>query len=243
MEKDYCINYDGAKIQFTLVRSHRKTIGITITKDGDIKVAAPIRTTEKQVIEIVHKKASWIIKKLEEISKSQLKPINDKKYSNGTLILFLGKEYILSICRERGLHKPEVKLNTDYLNIILPEDSITDEILIKVVLRKWYISQFEVIIRERIARYSAIVGVSPSKVTIREQKTRWGSCSTKGNINLNWRIVMAPLDVLDYVIVHELCHMRRMDHSTKFWGIVESILPGFAESRKWLKTNGSKLVL
>ena len=241
MEKEYYINHTGRRILFTLLRTQRKTIGITITKDGAVKVAAPIRATERQILEIVNKKASWIIKKLEEIEKSLSSDINERRYENGSRVFYLGREYVIGICRDYGIKRPVIELYPDKINIKLLHDNVFDESQIKAILREWYVKQFEVIIKDRISRYSSIIGVRPSKVTIKEQKTRWGSCSTKGNINLNWKLVMAPLEVVDYVIVHELSHMRRMDHSYKFWEIVGNILPEYSDRRKWLRVNGSKL--
>jgi len=91
--------------------------------------------------------------------------------------------------------------------------------------------------------FSPKIGVCPRKLTVREQKTRWGSCSSKGNISLNWKLVMAPMEVIDYVIVHELCHMKEMNHSKNYWNIVKSIIPDFELRRKWLKDNGHRLLM
>lgn len=93
-------------------------------------------------------------------------------------------------------------------------------------------------IPERAAYYAEIIGVTYGRITIREQKSRWGSCSSKGNLNFNWKLVLAPPEVLDYVVVHELCHRLQMNHSTAFWNEVERILPDYRERRKWLKENG-----
>ena len=112
--------------------------------------------------------------------------------------------------------------------------------LIKEMLTKWYKDSFGDIVRERIEKYSPELNVAPAKIFIKNQKTRWGSCSTKGNINLNWLLVMTPLEIIDYVIVHELSHLKVINHSQEFWTLVESILPDYKERRKWLKENGTK---
>ena len=112
--------------------------------------------------------------------------------------------------------------------------------LIKEMLTKWYKDSFGDIVRERIEKYSPELNVAPAKIFIKNQKTRWGSCSTKGNINLNWLLVMTPLEIIDYVIVHELSHLKVMNHSQEFWTLVESILTDYKERRKWLKENGTK---
>lgn len=112
---------------------------------------------------------------------------------------------------------------------------------IKEVLVKWYRQRFAEIVKERIEKYSLQLKATPCKVVIKDQKTRWGSCSKKGNINLNWRLIMAPLHVIDYVVVHQLCHLKVMNHSKDFWNLVVSILPDYHESRKWLNVNGNRL--
>ncbi len=96
---------------------------------------------------------------------------------------------------------------------------------------------------KRVAFYETILGVTHGTITIRDQKTRWGSCSSKGNLNFNWRLMLAPPRILDYVVVHELCHRIEMNHSKAFWDAVETVLPDYRELRKWLKDNGRTLIL
>ena len=91
----------------------------------------------------------------------------------------------------------------------------------------------------RVSHYEKVMGLSCNKITVRDQKTRWGSCSSKGNLNLNYKLAYMPQKILDYVVVHELAHLRHMDHSREFWALVETYLPDFKECRKWLKENGS----
>jgi predicted metal-dependent hydrolase len=98
------------------------------------------------------------------------------------------------------------------------------------------------VIPRRVAHYAPIVGVSYGRITIRNQKTRWGSCSGKGNLNFNCLLMLAPPEVLDYVVVHELCHRREMNHSPRFWALVEQVLPDWRQRRQWLKTHGDALM-
>ncbi|EKN42554.1 zinc-dependent protease, partial [Clostridium botulinum CFSAN001627] len=115
------------------------------------------------------------------------------------------------------------------------------EVIIKDNLEKFYKEKAVKVLKERTDYYSNILKVAPKNIVIKNQKTLWGSCSSKGNINYNYKIVMAPLKILDYIVVHELCHLVHMNHSKDFWQLVESIIPDFKERRNWLKENGYKL--
>ena len=97
-------------------------------------------------------------------------------------------------------------------------------------------------LQERTAFFAEIMGVDYGRITVRDQRTRWGSCSAKGNLNFNWRLILAPGEVLDYVVVHELAHRREMNHSKRFWSLVEMVLPDYERRRRWLKENGEALM-
>lgn len=96
---------------------------------------------------------------------------------------------------------------------------------------------------KRVSHYARMLGVTYGKISIRDQKTRWGSCSSEGNLSFNRRLILAPPDVLDYVVIHELCHRKEMNHSKEFWALVESLMPEYKERRKWLRENGNNLTL
>ena len=98
------------------------------------------------------------------------------------------------------------------------------------------------VIPERVEYFAKVIGVTYGKITVRNQKTRWGSCSSKGNLNFNCLLMLAPPEVLDYVVVHELCHRKQMNHSKAFWLEVEKVLPDYKEARKWLKEDGSQII-
>lgn len=98
------------------------------------------------------------------------------------------------------------------------------------------------VIPARVEYFARVIGVTYGKITIRNQKTRWGSCSSKGNLNFNCLLMLAPSEVLDYVVVHELCHRKQMNHSKAFWSEVEKVLPDYKEARKWLKEEGSQMI-
>jgi len=233
---------NGEIIEYSIIRSGRRTVGITIDRDGSVKISAPYNVSKKDIDEIVKRKAAWIIRKKEELKKIHHKSKN-KELKDGDKILYIGREYILKIKKESGVKRPQIVLDESTATVILPENRADqkESVDLKHILKSWYKEQFKKVAGERIDIYSSKTGTIPVRVTIREQKTRWGSCSRKGNINLNWKLITAPLYVLDYVIVHELSHLKKMNHSKRFWSLVESIIPDYKAYRKWLKENGHSL--
>ena len=192
---------------------------------------------------MVRKKADWIQRKANEIKAKNSKLIC-RQFVSGEKILYLGEEYTLEIA-EKHPGKPEVLVYEDtvtvYISQGLPDEDRKQ--VVKEALIKWYRKHFSEIVNERVEKYSLQLKAVPCRVVIKDQKTMWGSCSKKGNINLNWKLVMAPVKIIDYVVVHELCHLKFMNHSKEFWNLVASVLPNCHESRKWLKANGYKLTL
>ena len=241
MKVKYYIENYGNRIYYTLHKTKRKTIGIIVDKNGEVKVHAPFCVSEKQVCEAVKKKADWIIKKVNEVTERNLN-VECRQFVSGEKFLYLGKEYTLEIV-EKDLSKSEVLILEDTMAVYISKGLYAEsrKQAIKEALIKWYRQRFAEIVKERIEKYSLQLKVAPCKVVIKDQKTRWGSCSKKGNINLNWRLVMAPIDIIDYVVVHELCHLKFMNHSKDFWNLVKSILPNYTEGREWLKVNGNRL--
>lgn len=239
--KKYFVEIKDNKVAYAVVKTKRKTIGIIVDMNGEVKVSAPLRISEKQIKEVVQKKADWIVKKVNEVIERNSNLVS-RQFVSGEKFLYLGKEYTLEIV-ERDLGKVEVLMQEDtvvvYISQGLSEESRKQAI--KEALIKLYRQRFAETVKERIEKYSLQLKATPCKVVIKDQKTRWGSCSKKGNINLNWRLIMAPIDIIDYVVVHELCHLKVMNHSKDFWNLVESIQPNYHESRKWLNVNGNRL--
>jgi predicted metal-dependent hydrolase len=238
------INLDGKTIQYTLSRSNRKTIGIIISKDLRVTVKAPNKVSLKQMEDVVRQKAHWIIRKLTEIE-TAARETPHREYSSGEKLLFLGQEYVLKVLDgDTGLAL-KVYISSKEMCVSIPY-LLSDEAKARKVrglLLNWYLEKVALLFKQRVEIYDKLLNVHPAKIAIKDIKTRWGSASYKRNINLNWRLVMAPLNVVDYVVVHELCHLKEMNHSKAFWSHVESILPDYKEYRRWLKENGHKLYL
>lgn len=126
-----------------------------------------------------------------------------------------------------------------YLNSKVAENKVAKEM--SKQLRFWMIEEAAELIKKRTAEYSTILGVNYNNIRIKDTKTRWGSCSSKRNLNFNYRIIMAPDNIMDYIIIHELCHLKHMNHGKKFWETVELFMPDYKECKEWLKLNGMKL--
>ena len=235
-----CSIFIGDKeLKYILTRSSRKTIGIAIEKNGSVKVTSPTKVSENYINQLLQQKSEWIVKKLKECETSTAKTKKTKVFEEGESFSYLGKEYKLKLFNSSTLKKPAVRLNGENIVIAFPNNLEAEKL--REALKQWYVVQFKLIIAERIKHYSSMIGVLPKRITIREQKTRWGSCSARGNISFNWKLIMAPLETLDYVVVHELCHMREMNHSKEFWKLVEGIFPQYKKCRVWLKENGDTL--
>jgi predicted metal-dependent hydrolase len=215
-----------------LVRVKRRTIALIIERDGSLTIRAPRRVSLMEIESFVHEKTDWIIRTREKIK--TIVEVPPKKYVDGDIFLFLGKEYLLHLVAPQ---RPALKFD-DCFSL-----GLTAQKRGEVVFTRWYKEQAYAVISDRVKIFSDQYGFAPKRVRISSAKTRWGSCSPDGTLNFTWRLVMAPLDVVDYVVVHELVHLRVKDHSEKFWREVEKVLPEYRVQRTWLRTHGEKLTL
>ena len=221
-------------ISYRLERKKRKTVSIKITDDAELIVSAPLQLSSEKITDIVRDKAKWIISKIQLMEASKNK--NDSIES----LKLLGQNYKLNTYDTQN-KSIKVKFNSNEFQVYAPSELENRGTYIREVLTKWYKAQASKIYKERTEYYSKMLKVHPNRITIKEQKTRWGSCSSKGNLNFNWRVIMAPIEVVDYLVLHELCHLIHMNHSKDFWNLVESILPNYKKYKEWLTVNGSSL--
>jgi len=215
-----------------LLRSKRRTIALIVEHDGTLTVRAPLTTGEDAIVRFVEANRDWIIKRQTYVWENEFIPHH---YENGELFPFLGKTFRLRLTP--GL-TPALGLDEDgfRLNLSRQGDGCA-------LFTTWYRDQARQILGERVAYWAQQYGFKVWKVRISSARTRWGSCSRAGTLSFPWRLVMAPMDIIDYVVVHELAHLRQMNHSWAFWKIVASILPDYKQRRAWLKKNGSALQL
>jgi predicted metal-dependent hydrolase len=213
-----------------LVRSKRRSLALEITPNATLIIRAPMQLSINRIEEFVNTKKDWIRKKQREIlEKHQIMP---KKYEDGEGFLYLGKKYKLEIVDWQNqplFFNQGFKLSRGHVKNA------------QKIIGSWYKEEAKRLIGEQLLYYSSISGLKYKGVKISNASKRWGSCSGKGNLNFSWRLIMAPLSVFDYVIVHELVHIQEHNHSKRFWKKVEEIMPDYKMSRKWLKGNGHSL--
>jgi len=230
-------------INYEIIRTNRKTMGIIIDNDKNVIVRSPEDTVESKIEEVLKKKTSWILSKLKEMDK--IKPAPKKKeFMSGEKLPYLGRRYRLEVLPSE-ISKPEVKLYQGKFIINYPkklkEDGEQRREEIRYALIEWYREHAKEKINERVEKYKVKLDVEPNNVVVKKQKKRWGSCSSKGNLNFNWRIILAPMSIVDYLVVHELTHLLHDNHSKEFWSTVGSIIPDVKAKREWLKINGRRL--
>ena len=235
------IELENQKINYTVVRSSRKTIGISISLNHGVKVAAPRKISDKKIAEVVNEKATWILEKLSYLENIKSE-VPKMEFIDGERLTLLGKQYTLKINMSSITTIASVTLLTDHLIVNLPQNTnINVSDLARKHIVDWYKSYAKEVVSERIKYYAKIMEVIPTKLIIKDLKSIWGSCTSKNTININWKIIMAPMEIVDYLVVHELTHIKIKNHSKHFWKMAESILPNYKTCSRWLKQNGHKL--
>jgi len=211
-----------------IIRSNRKTIALQITENSTLIVKAPINVDEKTIWDVIQKHRKWIDKRKKEIEARDLKVL-PKEFVSGEGFLYLGRYYKLHIVENQDF--PLKFENGFYLSrSALPEA--------KNVFIDWYKKAAYEKILERVNWWAQKRDFKYNKVNITNAQRRWGSCSAKGNLNFSWRLIMAPLSVIDYVIVHELVHLEEKNHGKAFWTKVKMLMPDYKKHEEWLKKNG-----
>jgi len=209
-----------------IVRSHRRTIALEVTPHATLVVRAPHRVPHAYIEKMIREKSAWILRKMEEMKNRPLAVSHS--YTEGEIFWFLGRPYPLHLDDEpkTGIRR------TDRLCVsraMLPD--------VRNAVQRWYMAEAEKEIHSRCMWFSMMTGYSPTSVRITDARQRWGSCNHEGGLNFSWRLIQAPLEIVDYVIVHELVHLRQPDHSPKFWAKVEALMPDYKRRREWLREN------
>ena len=194
-------------------------------------VRAPIRISDGRIKEFVFSKSDWILAQQKKAASRQA-PVHT--FLNGDTFLFLGKLYPLQISDNSS---KSLRLDTCF------HLRSSDQPLARKVFMNWYKQHARRIFTERVQYFANLYHFSYSKIKLSSARTRWGSCNSKGSLSFTWRLVMAPMEIIDYVVIHELVHLEIPNHSPAFWKKVEDLLPDYKKRRAWLKVNGHSLNL
>lgn len=213
-----------------LVKSKRRTISLKVTTSGELHIAAPLSMSDKEVIEFVKLKRKWIEDKIRLMQERKPESI---LFENGSIFRVLDKVYPIIITQEK-----KNIFQFDHKAFYLSEFHIEEA---PDLFEKLYKVMAKSLIKTKVSHWSEIMELYPSKIRITSASTRWGSCSSNKTISINWKLLLAPSEILDYVIIHELAHLAVMNHSTKFWHVVSKFCPNYKSRLKWLKDYGSKL--
>ena len=226
------------RIEYTLIQSSRQNVLFQALPEAGLRVYAPKYLRLRDVDDMVRQRAAQLLD-MQRQSEARLEadrrahPVTD-----GSPILIEGKRCVLRL--RQGARRTGRLVGDEYcLTLPHPESDADVRAAIRATLSTAALKR----IRERLDYYGPRVGRPPGRVAIREQKSRWGSCSRKGNLNFNWKLIMAPPQALDYVVVHELCHLHEFNHSPRFWALVAAQMPDYEVWKKWLKTHGEDLYL
>jgi len=222
--------------EIKIVRSRRKTIALIVQPDGSLLVRAPLRVTQRQILDVVQQQAEWV-RSRQEAARQRAAAAPPKAFVEGETFQYLGQPYRLVIANAA---RPALALDAQAGQFRLARAAQPG---VAALFEAWYRRQARQVFTERVAFYARQIGLQPQKLRISSARTRWGSCSSRGTLSFTWRLVMAPLPVIDYVVVHELCHLQVRNHSKDFWNKVRAIMPDYKERARWLRVNGHLLRL
>ena len=226
-------------LKIEVIRSRRKTSVLQIV-GNELQIRVPNKVGDRKIVEILEKKERWIRNKAIQL---QNQPITkEREYISGESFLFFGRHLKLKVL-EGG--KVGTQLIDDYLITTVRSSEIGDirKSRIKTYIDKWYVNEAYKNLEEKVIRYSEIIRVSPREMKVRNYKTRWGSCDKKGRLTFNYHLIKAPHAIVDYVVIHELCHIIQPNHSNLFWDEVKKFDSSFKNHKKWLKENGKFLII
>ena len=234
-KREACIN--GQTITYTVRRSFKaKLVRLEVRPQTGLMVIVPRYYNIGQLYGLLESKSRWISRNLARFSNLKSSPAK-KELRSGDTVPYLGRDLEL-VQRKNHDGVGDITLEG---NILAVGPELFDNGTLELALEQWYRAEAARLIDERTDKLSSNMGISYKRIVIRGQKTRWGSCSRKKNLSFNWKLMMAPEPVIDYVIIHELAHLKEMNHSKRFWELVAEYCPEWRERKKWLKQHEANL--
>lgn len=240
----------GADVQktlpfsFSIVRSARRRTTSIEVREGRVSVRAPLGVSEQLLTAFVMEKEAWIRRKISE-QQQRLAAVPVREYVDGASLPYLDQQLVLETatgdlarvyCREAA--EPPV------LGVITSRRSrLPAEQQVRRLVVGWYQQQALALLTRRTRLLAERMGLRVGEITVKATRSRWGQCTIRGDIQYNWQIILAPARIVDYLVAHEVCHLRHHNHSPAFWALVEEVCPEWRLSRQWLRANGTQLVL
>lgn len=225
------------RIEYILIQTTRKNVLFQALPEGVTRVYAPRHIKLREIDEMVRQRADQLAEMHKSVDQHIEEDRRNHPVTDGSTLMIEGKAYTLRL--KQGKPVRGVTDGGEY-RLTLPD---TSDPAVRAAIRSTLSVRALERIRSRVNHFAPLIGVQPGRIAIRDQKSRWGSCSSKGNLNFNWKLIMAPPDVLDYVVIHELCHLHEFNHSPRFWQLVYARMPDYESWKKWLKLHTDDLFM
>lgn len=232
------------------MRSRRvKTCEIIINDENTLVVRSPYSKPLSEIENLLKNKMTWISRKQSEYKENEVRiEIMRPSFQNNSTVPYLGKNLKLNVIRSYSITKDSIRLKANQLfTLIKTDNKATDNVMleprVKLLYEKWIAEESKSLFEAKVSEFSKKIGVSPSKIVIKNLKNRWGSATKEGKINLNYNLIKAPENIIDYIIIHELCHFKIKKHSHQFWNLLSKYIPDYKEKLNWLEVNGKNMIL
>ncbi len=231
--------YSGETIHFDIKYKKRASVAIYIDSYGNLRVHAPKGTSDEAVLKLLEDKWNLIQQKIKE-KKDRLLGPQKKVYHRGESFLFLGRNYPIEIHQGDNILQDHVVFKEEMLHVYVKQ--LEDE-KFQQALKRFYYQQCKALVEKSISLYQSNFKTKPRSIRISDSKTTWGTCDSRLQLTFNWRLAMAPQRVIEYVVVHEMCHMVHLNHDRSFWRLVGRIMPDYKEQEKWLEQSSWKMTV
>ena len=223
-----------SELDIELIRSKRKTISIHIERDGSVSARIPEEISEEEILKVLKSKEYQIHQNLALWSQLNQTKV-ERDYVNGQSFLYLGRNYRLHFVEE---NLGPLLFKKGYFHLSLSDKNLAREMFID-----FYKEKLNEKLKPILKRYKGQLGVNPKEIKVMELQNRWASCTSSGNVNFHWKCAMAPIDVLNYIVVHELTHLIHPNHTNAFWNELDKVMPNYQKQIQWLKINGAGMDL